>query len=253
MKRIVIVSLTLLVFLSACKTRKNRSNRITKGVLDSTKLVLPEIREVVNSSFAFDFLSYKSKCDYKDANMDQSFTMNLRLKFDSIVWISVTAVGFEVARAKLDRDSIRILNRLEKKYYVYDYAFIKQLAGADLSLVQIQYLLTGNLIFPPESYNPASEKDKFKTVSGYIENTVSLDGKSKIIEQILQHLVEKSDANVLYSNYKKVEKQHFPGKLDMAVRTPKGNASLIMENSSINTNPIDAFPYEVPSKYEKAN
>jgi len=253
MKRIVIITMVLLVFLSACKTRKSRSNRLAKSALDSTKIVLPEIKEVVNNSFAFDFLSYKSKCDYKDANMDQSFTMNLRIKFDSIIWISVTAVGFEVARAKLDRDSIRILNRLEKKYYVYDYAFIKKLAGADLSILQIQYLLTGNLIFHPEAYNFASEKDKFKTVAGYIENTVAINEKSKIIEQILQHLVEKSDADVLYSNYKKVDKQFFPGKLDMAVQTPKGNASLIMENSSINTNPIDAFPYEVPSKYAKAN
>ena len=78
-----------------------------------------------------------------------------------------------------------------------------------MSLAQIQHLLTANLLFPPENYRPGDESAKFKTTEGYIENTVAMDGNSKIIEQILQHLVEQSAANVVYSNYKKIDKHLF--------------------------------------------
>jgi len=215
--------------------------------------ILPEIKNVVKSAFEFDYLSYKAKCDYKDPNNQQSFNMNLRMKRDSILWISINVVGFEVARAKLDKDSVRIINRSDKKYYGYDYDFIKKLAGTSLSLIQIQNLLTANLLFPPYQYTPASEKYKFKTTAGYIENTLTVDAKSNILGQILQHLVELSNATVLYSEYKKADKQQFPGKVDISVITPKRNMNLIMENSGINTDVIDAFPFEIPTKYDKGN
>ncbi len=253
MRKIIYLIVTAILFLNACRSKKHRPAPITKTTIDTSKPILPEIKNILKNSFEYDYLSYKAKCDYKDPNNDQSFTMNFRMKHDSILWLSITAVGFEVARARLDKDTVRIINRLEKKYYIYDYAFIKKLAGTSLSLVQIQNLLSANLLFPPENYGPQTDPDKFITTEGYVENIVSLDSKSKIIEQILQHLVEQSTANVLYSNYKKTANQQFPGKCDISIITPKRNISLLMENSGMNTDMIEAFPFEIPSKYEKAN
>jgi hypothetical protein len=58
---------------------------------------------------------------------------------------------------------------------------------------------------------------------------------------------------VLYTNFKKTDKQQFPGTVDISVVTPKRNISLIMENFGVNTDVIDAFPFEISSKYEKGN
>ncbi|MFM9944051.1 MAG: DUF4292 domain-containing protein [Bacteroidia bacterium] len=253
MKKSIIISLTIAIIFGACRGKKSRATPVTKTPIDSSKPVLPEIKNVLNTVFEYDYLSYKAKCDYKDDNMDQSFTMNIRMKRDSIIWLSITAVGFEVARARLDKDSVKVISRLEKKYFVYGYDYIKKITGTTLSLLQIQNLLTANLLFGPENYKATSEKIKFKTTEGYIENTLTLDDKSKIIEQILQHLVEQSNANVIYSDYKKTDRQQFPGKVDISVITPKRNISLLMENSGMSIDNIDAFPFEIPTKYEKGN
>lgn len=250
--KLVIIAISFVIILGSCRSRKETNSKRIRTAVDTSKPILPAIKSVLENVFEFDYLSYKSKCDYKDANMDQSFTMNLRMKCDSILWISITAVGFEVARARLDKDSVKILNRLNKRYYVYNYDFIKKLSGTSLTLKQIQYLLTANMLFPPENYVPTAETFKFKTTEGYIENTVSLD-KSKIIEQLLQHLVEKSNANVSYTNYKKVDKQQFPGNVDISVTAINKAISFTMENGSINTENIDAFPFDIPAKYEKGN
>ena len=43
----------------------------------------------------------------------------LRIRKDSLVWLSVTAtMGMEVLRAKISNDSVWIVNRLEKTYFL---------------------------------------------------------------------------------------------------------------------------------------
>ncbi len=253
MNKPLIFILAACIFSVACRAKKNKLTHIKKRQYDHTKPILPEIKSMLNTSFEYDYLSYKAKCDYKDQNIDQSFTMNLRMKRDSVLWLSVTAVGFEVARARLDKDSVKIISRIDKKYYVYGYDYIKQMIGTTLSLTQIQNLLTANLLFTPDKYKATASNLRFTCQDGYIENTLVLDEKSKIIEQILQHLAEQSNAGVVYSDYKKADKQLFPGKVDITATTPKRNISLIMENSGISTDSIDVFPFEISSKYVKGN
>ena len=95
MKRALIFPLLAILLLSACRAKKKRTISVVKTItMDTSKLILPEIKSVLNNIYEFDYLRYKANCDYKDSNMDQSFTMNIRMKRDSILWISITAVGF---------------------------------------------------------------------------------------------------------------------------------------------------------------
>ena len=253
MKKLIIFYMAIILLLFGCKAKKKRSTPISKNPVNSSKPILPEIKNVLKNTFEYNYLSYKAKCDYKNKNIDQSFTMNIRMKYDSILWISITAIGYEVARAILNKDSVKVISRFEKKYYNYGYDYIKNLSGTTLSLLQIQNLLTANLLFLPEDYIAGAEKTNFRTTQGYIENGLTINDKSKILEQVLQHLIEKSNAKITYSGYKKAEKQFFPGQLDISIITPKRNISLSMENSGISTSDIESFPFEISSKYEKGN
>ena len=253
MRKLILIVFAIILVAGACRSKKQRFAPMSKTNIDSSKIILPEIKNVLKNSFEYDYLAFKSKCEYKDENNEKSFTMNFRMKYDSIVWISITAAGFLAARVKLDKDSIQIISPFERKYYVYDYDYFKKLAGVSLSLSQIQNLLTANLLFLPENYKLKVAASQFIANEGYIENLISVDSKSKIIEQILQHLVEQSTATVLYSDFKKAEEQQFPGKVDISISTANKAIGLQMENSGVNTAIIDAFPFEIPAKYEKGN
>lgn len=249
-----IIFLIIILSISACRTTKKKyEKKVIKTTLDISKPMLPDIKYTISNAFEYDYLSFKANCDYKDENTDQSFTMNIRMKKDSLIWISVTAVGFEVARAKFDIDSVKIINRLEKKYYIYDYNFVKKMLGTSLNISQIQSLLTANLLFKPENFVSANVENKYRTSEGYLENLMTIDKKFKISEQLLKHLVEKTEASVTYSNYKKAEKQMFPGETEINVTTPARNIKLVLRQSNINTDSISAFPFEISSKYEKGN
>ena len=254
MRKSIYFLLIISVAFSACRTRKNNSTKkIVKTTADTSKPMLADIKYAVSNAFEYDYLSFKANCDYKDENTDQSFTMNFRMKKDSIIWISVTAVGFEVARARFDKDSVKIINRLAKKYYIYDYNFVKKMLGTSLTISQIQNLLTANLLFKPENYSSTNLTSRYRASEGYVENILELDKKYKITEQLLKHLVEKTEATVVYSNYKKTDKQLFPGETERSVTAPARNIKLVLRSSNINNSEISAFPFEIQPKYEKGN
>ena len=69
----------------------------------------------------------------------------LRMRNDSIVWLSVTAtMGVEVLRAKVSNDSVWILNRMEKTYLADPLDSLCAKVGMPLSLPLVQTLLLDN-------------------------------------------------------------------------------------------------------------
>ena len=69
----------------------------------------------------------------------------LRMRRDSIVWLSVTAtMGVEVMRVKMSTDSVWLLNRLDKTYLAESLEAVSSLSGLPVSLPWVQSLLLDN-------------------------------------------------------------------------------------------------------------
>ena len=69
----------------------------------------------------------------------------LRMRRDSIVWLSVTAtMGVELLRAKVSNDSVWVLNRMEKTYLAEPLDSLGAKVGMPLSLPLVQTLLLDN-------------------------------------------------------------------------------------------------------------
>lgn len=74
-----------------------------------------------------------------------NLTGQLRMRNDSIVWLSVTAtMGIEVLRAKVSNDSVWVLNRMEKTYLAEPLDSLGAKVGMPLSLPLVQTLLLDN-------------------------------------------------------------------------------------------------------------
>ena len=69
----------------------------------------------------------------------------VRMRKDSIVWLNVTAtMGVEVLRAKVNADSVWVINRLEKSYLAEPLDTVSAQLGMPLSLNLVQTLLLDN-------------------------------------------------------------------------------------------------------------
>ena len=98
LKRIAIALLALLLVATSCASRK--------------KTVAPMPPQ------SFEWLTAKLDIQAEvNGQMYDNLSGQVRMRHDSIVWLSVTAsMGVEVLRAKVSNDSVWLINRLEKTY-----------------------------------------------------------------------------------------------------------------------------------------
>jgi len=102
-------------------------------------------------------LSMKVEASVHSDSLDQSFSATVRMVPDSAVWMSLSpALGVEVARMLLTRDSLFVLSKIPgNRWYYAGPADLRQFVDADLGLSELQELLSGR----PLGLDP--EGDKF--------------------------------------------------------------------------------------------
>ena len=120
--------------IEACRTSrpiaqvpKTFSQDSTK--FDSLKLTKPEkdeqlerlFSEMEKNKFHFNTLVCKASVDAKTPKLSTGFSANIRIKKDSAIWVSISpALGIEVMRAVLTKDSVKFVDRINKRYYIGD-------------------------------------------------------------------------------------------------------------------------------------
>ena len=106
----------------------------------------------------------------------------LRMRKDSIVWLSVTAtMGVEVLRAKFSNDSVWVLNRMEKSYLAESFDTISFQLDMPLNLPLIQTLLLDNNegIPPVENQTVLLKAFAFGNMSAKVRySNIKLDEKT---------------------------------------------------------------------------
>ena len=165
--RLFIVLFALLLTASSCASRKK-----------TVALVPPQSFEWLTANMAIQ----------AEVN-EQSFndlSGQLRMRKDSIVWVSVTAtMGVEVLRAKISNDSVWILNRIEKTYLAEHVDSLDQQIGPlfGLRLPFAQFVLLDNIEGIPPVENQTVGWNQYDYYTGDIKvkikySNIKLDEKT---------------------------------------------------------------------------
>ena len=127
--------------LGSCRVSKNLS---PKNELEqhNTQFL---IKAVKNAEFNCEWLSTKASVDVEMNGSKQSFKANLRLKKDSIIWLSLTpALGIEVMRIVLTKDSLKYVDKLKKNFFIGTFKEINANFDTDFNFDLFQNFFLGN-------------------------------------------------------------------------------------------------------------
>ncbi len=226
------------------------------GVLAKTEPV--KIQEVV-----FDYLTAKSKFSFKSATQDFDNTnVNIRIKKDSLIWISVTGVGFEVARGLISRDSIVFMDKFHKDYFVFTYEQLSKQYNFDLNFALLQSIIVGNLPFSQQEGDSVLKENDFlvlKQKEGRLDITNYI-GNSNLKLSRLNALEGPTNNtfNLAYDDFKPVNTFLFPfeSKISLDVKSQKDqkvyNTTMRIKHSKVELLPqTPGFPFSVPSGYTR--
>ncbi|QJD78538.1 DUF4292 domain-containing protein [Spirosoma rhododendri] len=97
----------------------------------------------------FIYLTTRSKLSFRSPQQEiDNATVSIRAQKDSLIWLSVSKLGIEGARVLISRDSVRILDKINRQYAVADYGTISQQFRFQLNFELLQAVLIGNLPLP---------------------------------------------------------------------------------------------------------
>lgn len=97
----------------------------------------------------FRYLTAKSKISFKSNQQDiDNANVNIRVRKDSLIWLSISKLGIEAVRGLITRDSITIIDKIHKEYSVYDFPTLSKQFNFNMNFELLQALIVGNLPLP---------------------------------------------------------------------------------------------------------
>ena len=247
----LILGFLILLTFSACKTTKTTKT----PAVDAEEMKARELMKNIEAKeFSYEYLTAKTKIDYKSADRSQSVKADLRMKKDSIIWISVTPLlGLEAFRVVITPDSIHILDRLNKVYYQKPYDYIKQFSKVDLTYSMLQDIFTGGpIVFKDGKIKTTVEKNRNVLISenGELINKMYFAPSDFLIMQaIINDKNAARSIDMKYDNYETVGSSMFSHIRNINIEAEE-KVNIGLEFSKVTLSNSLSFPFSVSDNYE---
>lgn len=260
----ILAVVLVLIGVQSCKTKK-------KFVT-----VAPIVEKVDDRLFAdiidhqFDFNNFSSRVNLKLSSGTRTLSSRSQLRIikDEAIQLSVQPLfGVEMLRLYLDRDSLLLLDRMNKQYIQESLADIKEKYPIGFDFTTLQSLLMNRLFVSGSPYPAYDDFDQFSmdqncvmyyhlnaedALSG-ITYGFSINGHDRITQS---HLYEpKREYKVTWDYDQFIEQSNsvFPHWMNVKLTTPKKELTIGMEFSSIDLDETFDLQLSVPNSYTRAD
>lgn len=259
----------LIAFLPSCKTERPVVFHNLKPLSFDTLYYKMQANEARFSSLNAKIgISYK-----KNDHSVVSFRAQVRIRKDSLIWVSIMpAMGIEVARAELTPDSLKLLERMKKRYILGNYHLLDSLLHSSVNYTLIQSLLLGNNLSGHHLSNSNAGADR----EGYLlsfqreGNTMGNSMKSenipvKLMEKIwlyptdfkIRKLYVRQQTDhktkellVYYDHYQNVQGQLLPAKMRIVLNS-RPKTEIFLTFKKVELNKKYGVPFYIPEDYKK--
>ncbi len=266
--RIVLILFCFAVVIFSCRSTRKISTAMTKkdtAVVvinpvesDSAKMVHDALEKIKGNHIDFNTFSAKIKVDYADSK-EQRYDFNafVRMKKDSVIWISINAaLGIEAFRVLITQDSVRVLDKLNKTVQYHTLDYLQEVAQLPFDFYTLQDLIIGNPVYMDSNNIVAYKEDanfvSLATKGNYFKHLVTFirEGFS------LQHsklddvdIVRSRTADLSYEAYENSGERKFSTNRRITI-AEKAKLDIDMKFKQVEFNQPLNFPFAVPRNYK---
>lgn len=267
--------LILLITASSCKLRKKTTETPRPAGACNLKNKAKDtlLQLLKKNEFRYEWMSAKiSATVIKPDSTEESFSVSMRARSDSAIWLSISKLGIEGARVLVTKDSVKFMSHLpEKRSFKGDYAYINKLLDAELDFEMLQAVLLGNSVafYEDERYRTLIDhsschyllstirKRKLKKV---IEGNRQLrepvqsiwlnPGNGKITRILFQDYEPLRTFDAHFSEFARVDSAQLQPMRIVCEITAQKKTVIILEYSKVTLDKALTFPFNIPSSYE---
>jgi len=249
MNRLFYILISSLLIFSGCKrlqlTIQSYHQPGTKQIIMQTKQRTPD----------FESMSARAKIIWTQSGSTNNLKANVRIRKDSVIWVSVTATfGFEVIRLVMTPDSLKLIDKINKKYYLKPISYIGDITGTPLDYHIFQSMFVGRLINDNEKTMTSLISDKEYTLksedSTLLIHTL-IDKETFLINRITLLDIRYNRQMVMdYSEYDDFDNELISTFRQLII-SGEANANATIDISKIKLNQKLRYPFKANSNYER--
>jgi hypothetical protein len=227
--------------------------------------------QLKRNELKFDWFTAKFSLDLSIEKKNTSFSGQIRMKKDSVIWVSFSPVlGIELARLLVTTDSVKFLNRMNSTYFTGDYRLVNEFLQTNVDYDVLQSILLGNDLtyYENGNFRTSLDNDAYHLVTAgrqklkkfirneqdaeriYIQNIFIDPQTFKITQMKIKEIrKENKKLDAAYSDFCQLDGQLFPCRIDydLSAETPV-KAAVVYSRISIRD--TLTFPFRIPRDYK---
>ena len=211
------------------------------------------ITKVNESNISPSWLSVNTKIDIEKEGQNTVINANIRVKKDSIIWISLKApLGIEVLRTMISPDSIFFMNRMNKTYFIKPVSHLKEVVKTSINFFQFQEILFASPAITDRELKLSLNKEGKHILSS--EKTTYTISEIFRIEEMSVSNQDNHQLTINFNNHNYFDevRSYYPKNLNIEVISSENFAATI-DFSKIVFNKKSSLSFKIPSSYVKSD
>ncbi|MDI9320232.1 MAG: DUF4292 domain-containing protein [Phycisphaerales bacterium] len=222
---------------------------------DSQRLLIEYTAPIWQKRIELKTISAKAKMHYESGDKSFDFVANIRMRKDSIIWVSVTVAGIiQITRAVITPDSFKLILYTEKQVFAGAIEKANEFLPPGINFYSLQNLLLGN---------PILNKSNTVNVADASPNWVVRFEQENYIEQALydktdstlrqNHLITQGVSNKtlthILSNFETINGQKIATERKLNAINDSTAMQVDMSYSNILIDEELSYPFSIPKNY----
>ncbi len=231
----------------------------TKNAADSLKKVKDIYSNIFKNYIDYKTFSAKVRVEYDGKEGGDEATAFIRLEKDKMMWLSLRgALGIEGFRLLVTRDSVKVMNLLQKKVQYRSINYLQEITELPFDFKTLQDLIVGNPVFVDSnvvSYRTNGNNELLILMVGKLfKNLITLDNSNyRMIHSKLDDvdIIRNRTCDISFNNYETPSGFAFSTKRRITV-SEKSKLDINLDFKQYDFNKPVTFPFSVPKNYKVA-
>jgi len=213
MNKIFFFTVFFLTTISSCSIKNKATNYNFKSPKN-----LKEAALIINKNIQPEWVTLRGQIKIENELEEIKLNVNIKNKKDSLIWASIyLPIGIELGRVNITKDSIYIINRVEKTFTSRKISFIEKYFATKISFSELNNILLGmvkidnNLI----DFKKVEDEYSVSTEKGIYNLSINKGNISSIkFTNILNDRIF-----CFFSEHKRVQDNIFPFKIQLKIES----------------------------------
>jgi hypothetical protein len=264
--RFKLLLLAPLFFIESCSPARKVMKAPIKE--EGAEFLFTKLKE---KELKFNWFSAKFSAEYSNKGKKNSFNGQIRIRKDSLVWISLTPMlGIEAIRLMISQDSVKMINRLNDTFFIGDYEYVNRFLNTNIDFDLLQAFLLGNDLqfYEDGKFRASVDRGEYKLSTGERQKLKKFVRSSQEnLKIFIQNLwldpvtfkITHADVKEIrrdniklestYDGFEPLEDQLFPRKMTYTIRAD--NTIIVKADfSKMTINDPLQFPFKIPASYQ---